>query len=779
MKKTCFILLFICFSWCSLLGQNVYYDSRKIKELFEISQQNCGGNAVEKARCIAAQKDAIKNLYGILQYYLPDSLKNVSDLSKIKAYFKSKNEFLKDFLPEITQQEGEKANSIFLRGITSASNLDVTSLADGLARFLIKRGKEELNIAFFQQMKNFLDSSVEAKTLFPATSKFLENIEPYRYSEFLLSLREVFYADVSNLIVNLNRLIDLPKYKDLLKALPEIRVSVRSAMIISEVSQRDSSLHPANLISHFAVLKEWGEMNINLHSSWRVLDEISKSIRRGPYTMERVYIDSSKTSDSPLGKRDTFLIITTVLDDISKDDTLPMHKNDTFGVIRNTSLTGIRSENFTSDPNIPAWIRFSDFNKNILQDSITLKIFLGLLYQKMDGIYFLSKSDSVVSVQEFMRINRPYIFRISGLVENFLVLANDVEQSVHDLRNKKDRLTDDDYYTYIEKAINIVDYGFKVANTINDGIIDDRYIAMARNANNLYKNIYTKNYNAAVMNAYLVLQEIMSKSKEAVSEKNAFFTALAKSGSNLSLLPAKSQILADTANFNSLKTELSNFNESKAILDRTKVVEKLLKYGNVMAAIVKADSPEEAEAAIEAAALPAGSSSIKKNSSINISLNAYIGGYFGQQFQHKQDFDGNNSKVGVTAPVGVAFSKGLGHFKNGYSLGAISLYLTVIDVGAIAGFRLNNDSTALEQKVTLGDIFTPGGYVVYGLGLPFLAYVPLSIGYGWQYGSRLYNKEGGKISVSTNSRWRSNWFVGIDIPLANFWTRNYQRAHSK
>jgi hypothetical protein len=189
---------------------------------------------------------------------------------------------------------------------------------------------------------------------------------------------------------------------------------------------------------------------------------------------------------------------------------------------------------------------------------------------------------------------------------------------------------------------------------------------------------------------------------------------------------------------------------------------------------VKAESPGEVQSAIEATVLPAGSSSIKKNSAFNISLNAYIGGYFGKSNINATDIDGSNSKVGVTAPVGVAFSLGLGHFKNGASIGSLSLYGTLIDVGAIAGYRLNDDSTALDQKITLGDIFTPGGYLVYGVGLPFLSYVPLSVGYGWQYGSRLYNKEDGKISISNSSRWRSNWFVAIDIPLANFLTKNYK-----
>lgn len=192
-----------------------------------------------------------------------------------------------------------------------------------------------------------------------------------------------------------------------------------------------------------------------------------------------------------------------------------------------------------------------------------------------------------------------------------------------------------------------------------------------------------------------------------------------------------------------------------------------------MAGIVKAETPEEAESAIEAAALPAGSSSIKKNSDWNFSLNAYIGGYYSNYTNDVDKIDGSNSKINVAAPVGFAFSKGLGHFRNGSTIGSLSAYITLIDVGAIAGYRLSNDSTALEQKITLDDIFAPGGYLVYGIGLPFLEYIPLSIGYGWQYGSKLYFKRpSGTLATSDKSRWRSNWFIAIDIPLTNFWTKS-------
>jgi hypothetical protein len=740
------LLLFLPFL---LNAQNAYYDAIKLRTLYSV-----GDDKLKIGDSVFINIPDIPEVHQILQMYVTPEKSPIDSMEKSFKY----NPFLR-FDPNASKGA---FTSLVQSGIGALGNLDVTNVADGLARFLIKRGKEELNIAFFERMKKYLEDHIEARTLFPSTAAFLGTIESYRYSEFLQSLREAFYKDISNLIVNLNLLIDLPKYQHLLKTLPEIRLAIRSAKIISALSQPDSSLHPATLINHFAQLSEWGEMNINLQSSWRVLDKISESVRRAEYTLDTIQsirIDTIKLT------RDTFTVkVTRLSDNFFRMDTTKIPAK---GMFRIDSVAVTKFD--TTYSKQVAWIRFSDFNQNILKDTITLKIYLGLLYQKMENIAFRYAANKDTSVQAFIRDNADNILKIADLVENFLVLANDVEQTLKDIRAKKNNLTNDDYTTYIEKAINVVDYGFKVANVIKEGIANDRYIVMARNANNLYKNIYTKNYSAAVMNAYQILQEVLEKPKEAIDAKAEVFV----DATNKIPEPVKTNFTVAKS-----RLDISKFFSLDSIKDRFKFVEGALKYGNVMAGIVKSQSPEEAQAAIEAAVLPAGSSSIKKNSAWNISLNAYIGGYFGRSFNSTDQIDGSNSKVGVTAPVGFAVSKGLGFWKDGRTLGSLSAYFTVIDVGAIAGYRLNDDSTALEQKVTLNDIFAPGGYIVYGIGLPFrkAPYIPLSVGYGWQYGSKLYYKnDEGKLLVSDKSRWRSNWFVAIDIPLANFWTKGYKK----
>ena len=97
----------------------------------------------------------------ILAQYLPDTSSNGT---AIQVNFND-NPFFKI-------GGGAMANETFskIKGIVSSiGGLNVTNFADGLAKFMVKRFKEELNLAFFEKFKQDLDDPryVELKILFP------------------------------------------------------------------------------------------------------------------------------------------------------------------------------------------------------------------------------------------------------------------------------------------------------------------------------------------------------------------------------------------------------------------------------------------------------------------------------------------------------------------------------------------------------------------------------------------------------------------------------------
>ena len=224
--------------------------------------------------------------------------------------------------------------------------------------------------------------------------------------------------------------------------------------------------------------------------------------------------------------------------------------------------------------------------------------------------------------------------------------------------------------------------------------------------------------------------------------------------------------------------------ELKSLYYWDKLDGKLLKisqYGLFMANMANAESPEEISSILDNATLPVGSSSIKKNSRCNIAIQSYIGPFIqGGEIENNTAW---SSRFGVTAPIGIAFSKGLNH-----KCGSISLFLPLLDLGAIVDYQLKSetnttpdgtDTTTVHKdyKVELGQIFSPGAYLVYGL--PWR--LPLSFGIGGQYGPGLGTIDDNNGPVINNPGWRWNAFLAVDIPLFNIVnkTKNSQETSNQ
>jgi len=267
------VLFIVCFTHFVSMAQYTFYDALKL----------ANGSAVINGKIFIPNNPS--NLQLLAAYLSKDS----SSCSNIVSAFQD-NPFI-----TVAGCQLAASGSFKAPGISSLGSLNVTNLADGIASFLIKRGKEELNVAFFNRMKEFLEDPKhpECKTLFPVTTEFLGQIATYRYAELLQSLREAFYKDLSNLIVSLNQLIDHPKYKELLKNLPEIRGAIRCSKIVNELSQSETGILPDSLIHELAELPELQEISSNLGNSLKLLDIFSQSVREK--------IDEGGPADAPQG----------------------------------------------------------------------------------------------------------------------------------------------------------------------------------------------------------------------------------------------------------------------------------------------------------------------------------------------------------------------------------------------------------------------------------------------------------------------------------------------
>lgn len=239
----------------------------------------------------------------------------------------------------------------------------------------------------------------------------------------------------------------------------------------------------------------------------------------------------------------------------------------------------------------------------------------------------------------------------------------------------------------------------------------------------------------------------------------------------------------------------------KKILPQSPALDKIMQYGTFMVTIVSAETSEELQAALESAALPVGSYRIKRQNYGNIAVQSYAGLFGGyEMLRNNQVADDRKGAgtVGFTAPIGISFSRGLRKtfsgtvdpkFRQNLSYvddngdtvvlrgSSISLFVSVIDLGAVVSFRIQNDSTPLPE-LTWKNFLAPGGFIVYGFRNS-----PLSLGIGGQYGPQLRSISAtdstGATAQITSSAWRVNAFLAVDIPLFNFHTRNTQPSFDK
>jgi hypothetical protein len=379
------------------------------------------------------------------------------------------------------------------------------------------------------------------------------------------------------------------------------------------------------------------------------------------------------------------------------------------------------------------------------------------------------------------------LLMIETQLKEFINLTHQLDTVIASIKYKKQNHvtpTDSDYYNYISTSIDVVEYVFGIGKLFDQHIFNDDYIKIARTVNDIYKNIYTQQYTQAMINTIDVLKDVSAlvgdENKTLLLMRADSLLKLVNDTTNIGkksfkdldqtdlkdILTLIDRHKGDTLIVNLLNQVAAsyNFKQSKFV----DIVTDIAKYGMFIANVVSAQTPNDVESIIESAVLPVGSSSIKKNSNFNISLQGYLGAF--ALLQKSNAATGTwNDKFGVFAPIGVSFSYGL---EKG---GSISVFTSLFDIGAIVDYQLRQDSIPTngttttpaikkDYTVKLGQIISPGCYLVYGL----FGNIPLSIGIGGQYGPGLGKIESNGNTIINNPAWRWNAFLCVDIPFVTF-----------
>lgn len=176
------------------------------------------------------------------------------------------------------------------------------------------------------------------------------------------------------------------------------------------------------------------------------------------------------------------------------------------------------------------------------------------------------------------------------------------------------------------------------------------------------------------------------------------------------------------------------------------------------------ESADDMEALLNSYALPIGSSSIKRHSSFNISVNGYVGLTGGWETAYGTKKNQTKGNIGLSAPIGISAT-----FCNGY----LTPFVSFIDLGSIVNQRLNNDTTSYSN-LKFEHFFTPG--IGLFLNCPKL---PITAGIHFNYIPNLrtikYESGSATITESNKSVTRINFSVLVDLPFFTLYNREKTR----
>ncbi|HYG14267.1 MAG TPA: hypothetical protein VEC12_00835, partial [Bacteroidia bacterium] len=444
-----------------------------------------------------------------------------------------KNKFLNSVLNGIYSKAQIQGGGISLATFASSiGGLDVTKIADGFAKFIVERTKQELSITFFNTFKTELKKYPDLKTLFPSTVSVMEAIDKdiYNYSNYLNSLREAFRADILVLDENLPGIID--NHEDFFNTGDNYKyaMGLRSGCYISTSVRKQ--MHPGDILENYPLAflqKPDGTDYTDLKTSIQSLQLLSRSLK-----------------DTAAGQY-----------------WVPIDK-----------------------------IREVVSNKNLF------KIYLGLVYQvaknDYEGIKF-STGTTFLQYLDMLNVDQSYddYTLIKQYVLTFGSKINELN-SIIDEHEKpaNDSLRVEQYARYFKATAEFVEYCTRVGELpyinktplahLHDSL--EIYFEVAYQTVDLATSINRKNYTAAITEAVAIYNTIVNRPVFAYASLN------------------------------------SNDEARKTLAKTTdETYQKLLRFGAFMASIVEAKNSDEVAKAIEAAAMPAGSARVKRESRFNVS----------------------------------------------------------------------------------------------------------------------------------------------------------------
>lgn len=497
---------------------------------------------------------------------------------------------------------------------------------------------------------------------------------------------------------------------------------------LREAFERDLKNIPQHIISLASMDKSICEKCSNKDKKIRCEERIDKIKNSFEKPEGKAVIISLIIINDLINKKNPADILT----DLASHQLLQNSKNQFGGIVK---IADVFSTSLRSQSSDRIWITTGEI-ESLVKDPIAFKIYIGLMYQTFKnedvkiGDIRVAEQLNILGIQGKYNVTQKYIVGLvstgNALSESFL----DLKKTTADNRAEKASVFLGSFKKFMEHVTEYETLGLGLPPVPEEGMI----ISFATGQGlEIAQNILAKNYSAAILSSVILLDEVL-------------ITKLETTGS---------------------------YCRNEENIDKINFKQGVLKYGTFMANVINAENSDDVKKAIQAVALPPGSSSIKKNTNFNIALQAYTGISVGREVPNLGTPANQGAffnAMSIYAPVGISFSTALKSHKNPankYNAGSLSAMFTVIDVGAIFAYRFKDPGSTLGDsiKIRLENIIAPGLNVVYGIPK-----VPISIGTGIQWQPSLVRLTNANATITNKSGVRWQIFLTFDLPVLNLYT---------
>jgi hypothetical protein len=689
---------------------------------------------IRKYKRLRSQKDSVNiskskisrdNLYNSLADFMAKTgnipiasitNSNIYELKKNKFLFNALDSFFfrkGEFTADVRMMEAEKNTGGLLKTL---GNFNATIYADAFAKIIVKRFKQDMNALFFNKMKAEMDKSIELKTLFPNTYGGLSLMDKdiYAFNQYIEGLRQKVEEDLANIFANTTALLETEEYTKVFKGSQTVRGFLTTVTQFADGLIRNE--HPGHIIEnlHFSDAFDVGEGQ-DLKAGLQTIQLFSAGFRQ---------------------EKDPTHYWVHSLDSLNL-----LFKGD--GLAAQIWI-GILYELAVDENGTPI----------IFQNGKTLRHYINSLYDEKD-----------------------YFFHMRSYVQGLIRRVNNIEMSIDNMKQTDgtaDKLYWDKMVASYQNVLSLV----KFAPTIKDIIEPEAalprlwykglYIAEA--LPRIYAEMKGREYHAAIQHITDLLE---------ATDTRPLYIKKDNKGIRLDTASLFFNTMKDTIPIREYKSFSGTYfkHDNKPILINkiytdpsctieldNSVLRKFIKYSSFAASLVLAQSSDEVANLLESTMTSSGGTHVKESGWL-LSVNSYLGV---QNTFKKKDTLGFFS---ISAPIGLNLSYGFNR-KPTYALKewgkvgdillphTVQFFASIIDVGAIAGFRFTNGADSIP-KVKLSNIFSPGIFVQFGR----IFKSPLNIGFGYQAQPRLYAIKEESILLK-KFQYRFNMNLSWDIP---FW----------